>query len=457
MFIFFLFIFAYVNPLIADGSSEAYLKIIPLDQIIGLYEQHADIPKNSQLAEFATFFKTHKSLFRTIIERENVYSQDYFIFYRGSSGQRLIYDTARVLYERDHQQALPSDFLLFRDPDDPNHRTDNLWKAVTYYWPPLNTQEKQLLLQELLSRSIPLDRVPLMWDVLSGDVNDKDLTADEQQQVHEFVGEQLKDDQLYLKALGDKDWFSWSLTETQRKQIQELYEKLENAHHGELIKMLQVLYASYDYAQNLRLRNIAVNLSLFSGCVRYDPQGFYPSKDECTPLYWFSNNLGYHRQVRDRDLRREFLVPLLKSHGIPLTEIEKLERIYSTLQPVDDQLLFQILIPKRAKVHGEPLIDTLFYFSHPIGRPAYYLGRVRPSKLLEVYRNQPTAIPGFVQLQGRLWFTREGLLDPHSGIKILVYYLPGTSQQRIAAYRQQLSHWAREKSRSTRPAACSRS
>jgi len=175
--------------------------------------------------------------------------------------------------------------------------------------------------------------------------------------------------------------------------------------------------------------------------------GLYPSKDECTPLYWFGADLGPHRYEKNQELRQELLTAIFKRHHIPSREIDALEEIYASLQPVDDQQLFQIFVPKivtrNARGQPEPLIDQMFYLSHKIGRPTYYLGRIRPSELLEKYQKNPGQIPGFLQLQGRLLFTNEGLLNAQSGIRVQTYTLPRASQTRIAHYQDQLKRWAK--------------
>lgn len=433
----------------AAGTSEAFLKQVPLSTLIHLYETHPDAAKKPQLKEFAQFFRDHQDLFQQIVQREDANADQYYILYRGANGQRLVFDTIKALHPKAAEQVAPSDFVFFRDPEDENVRTDHLLDTVLDRWPPLPPEQKQVVLNAVLNRqNVPIEDSELLWNVLWGDLDPaRDLTSQQKQVIARELGEQTLLYRRYLHALLSDKWREWSFTDDQKKSVLAIYRRLETQGHGSLIGWLRDFDYAYDYAPDFRPRNIAVNISLFSGCAHYTQKGvLYPSEDECTPLYWFAPDLGYHQHEKSEELRKELLIPILKRHGIPSTELQELEKIYSSLQPVDDHLLFQIMIPKRLEEREgrkQPLLDTLFYLSHKIGRPAYYLGRVRPSEILESYRRDPQKIPGFVQLQGRLLFTTGGLLDPKSGIQVVTYYLPGASQQRIEGYQKRLQQWAK--------------
>lgn len=433
----------------AAGTSEAFLKQVPLSTLIHLYETHPDAAKKPQLKEFAQFFRDHQDLFQQIVQREEANADQYYILYRGANGQRLVFDTIRALHPQVAEQVAPSDFVFFRDPEDEDVRTDHLLDTVLDRWPPLPPEQKQVVLNAVFNRqNVPIEDSELLWNVLWGDLDPaRDLTSQQKQVIARELGEQTLLYRRYLHALLSDKWREWSFTDDQKKSVLAIYRRLETQGHGSLIGWLRDFDYAYDYAPDFRPRNIAVNISLFSGCAHYTQKGvLYPSEDECTPLYWFAPDLGYHQHEKSEELRKELLIPILKRHGIPSTELQELEKIYSSLQPVDDHLLFQIMIPKRLEEREgrkQPLLDTLFYLSHKIGRPAYYLGRVRPSEILESYRRDPQKIPGFIQLQGRLLFTTGGLLDPKSGIQVVTYYLPGASQQRIEGYQKRLQQWAK--------------
>lgn len=428
--------------------SQAYLQQVPFDTMLDLYRHHADAKSDPTLPAFADFFQSHQDLFRTILQRESAVNDENYVFYRGVNGGRLVFDTIRTLYALKHGQSVPDDFIFFRDPDDPQVRMDKMWPTLMGHWPLIEPEEKVLILKAVLSRDVPIEQVDLIWSVLWGDlIFERDLTHEQQLQVQALVGDKLTLYKRYFNALKNEKWRERHYPEEQKQRIAAIYRQLENMHQGALIGLMRELDYNTDYFSDFRLRNIAVNLSLFSGCVNYTSRdGLYPSKDECTPLYWYATDLGYHRKLKSEALRKEMLESILRSEGIPVSEVKELEKIYRMLEPVDDQLLFQIVVPKRmlkdAQGKEQPFLDTFFYLSHKLGRPAYYLGPVRPSKLLEVYQSDPGQIPGFLQLQGRFIFTNEGLLSPDSGVRMYTYYLPGASKERIARYKQKLREWA---------------
>ena len=441
-------IFAFIlisHCLFSSGPTQSYLKELPFAEMVELYQKEAE--KDPTLQSFPAFFLSQKALFQSIIEEEEA-ARDSYVFYRGASGQRLVFDTIRALYEAEHQVKVPQDFVFFRDPADASIPMTELWKTLMKHWPLLELEEKKELLEAILNRPLQEEQVELIWNVLWGDLDVKrDLTDAQKQSITETLGERLKEYRRYFHALKAEKWEEERYSVEERKEIENIYARLEERGLP-LLEWMRDLDYNVDYLPDLRPRMIAVNLGLFSGCVNNSASsGLYASKDECTPLYWFAPNLGYHRKVKNEALRREMLEPILRQRGIPLSEIDELEALYRALQPEDDQLLFQIFVPRRLvwneQQKEEPLIDSIFYLSHKVGRPAYYLGPVRPSELLEDYRNDVSQIPGFLQLQGRLVFTQEGLLNPYSGIRMRTYYLPGASQERLTQYSQALKDWVK--------------
>lgn len=413
----------------ASGTTRAYLREVPLEKMAGLY---ADKP------EYAQFFKQHQPLFEKIIEREERYAEDYAIFYHGVNGQRLVFDTIEALYDLEHHRSIPAHFKLLRDPDDPRVATQDVLTTITERWPPLLPEEKLYLLTLVMGHAPPKVHVGLLWDVLWGDREfGYDLTPNEQQIVAKETDNRVSEYRHLLNEVGSADWQEMKLSDWEKRRVGEILARAEREGHGDLIQLLNYLEDTVDFTSDFRSRNLAVTLGLFSSCVGYDEsEGLQATKDECALLYWFSPVLGSHRKQRNQDLRRQILVPILQRHGIPIQEIDKLEQIHAMLQPADDELLLQIMVPKS-------MVDGLFYLSRPVGRPAYYLGFVQPSKVLKEYQADPSHIPGFLQLQGRLLFTEEGLLNPDSGIRVVTYYLPGASKERIAAYKQQIKAWAK--------------
>lgn len=443
-------IIIYIPLVGAMGTSRAFLEQVPMTTIIDTYANHIDTLDHPELKQYANFFKDHQPLFDEILAHEDKHSDDYHVLYHGANGPRLIFDTIAAIQaaKQPQTQAAAPEFVYFRDADDPNALIGDLWETLTSRWPLLYPDEKQRLLSAIVNEDITEAQAVILWDVFWGDLHyTHDLTTEERQTIAPFLTDAFDGHLQVFRAMRSGQWHDWNLTDAERTRIATTEEKLKKD-DDEALLMMQVLDDAYDFDTEFRQKNIAVNLSLFSGCVLRDRKvGLYPSKDECTPLYWFATDLGPHRYERNKQLRSDLLEVILRRHHIPTHEVEALERIHATLQPADGQQLFQIFVPKvmvpDARGKKQPLIDQIFYLSHKIGRPAYYLDRRRPSEVLETYRDDPSQIPGFLQLQGRLVFTKHGMLDPKSGIRIRTYYLPGASRRRMGEYHARLQNWAK--------------
>lgn len=443
-------------------ASRAYLQQMPLDRIIDIYTNHEDAVANPRLRDYAEFFQTHRALFEEIIRSEEAESDENYVLYHGANGMRLVFDLLRAISQSEHGAEVPNDFVFFRDERDPEVLVDDLCQLLTARWPLIHDTEKIVVLTALLDCEITNEQAILLWDILWGDLNEnEDLRPDQRALLAPLLDHPLDKLLPVFHALRSELAFE-ELTGLQRQQVDCIQQTLRRRGQGHILLKMQLLHDAYDFDTDFRQKNMAVNLSLFSGAVLRDRKvGLYPAKDECSPLYWFAPDLGPHQYADHQLLRRVPLEAILQRHHIPPGEIEAIELIYSELEQVDDQLLLQIFVPKVVTVDSQggaqPLIDQILYLSHKIGRPAYYLRGLRPSELLEIYRENPSHIPGFLQLQGRLVFTKQGLMNAESGIRVRTYYLPGASPRRIAAYLQRLDRWANRviRDRSVSPQAVS--
>lgn len=432
----------------STGSTQGYLKHVPLDTIIELYSTHPITKEDPSLIEFARFFQNNRPVFNKIIQVEEANSERYYIFYHGVNGQRLIFDTLRVLYNRTHKKPLPHDFMLLRDPRDPDVRTDDIQQTLSARWPSIPLKHQKIILEALIGDSIDKAKVPLLWNLISGDIDwNEDLSAQERDLLKGFSQRSLLDYHDKFLSLSRLEWQNPynKLSAKEKQYLIGIDTMLITRGYEIVLRALHILENNVDYSPIFRSRNLAVNLALFSGCISYHPSlGLYPTKHECTPLYWFAQNLGYHQFEAAKTLRQAKLLPILERYGIPSDQLQALEAIYQTLQPEDDQLLLQILVPREyRKTSDESFLNRFFYISHAVGRPAYYLSPLLATQVIERYQRSPLSLPAFLQLQGRFLFTEEGLLNPHSGIRILVYHLPKASKQRIDSYLTRLKVWAR--------------
>lgn len=430
-----------------QGNTRAYLKQIPFEKLIQLYATHENTKDDPSIAQFARFFKENRPLFDRIIQVEGINAGRYYILYHGANGQRLIFDTLSVLYNHTHEKKLPSDFILLRDPRDPAIKTHSLEETLSTRWPVLPIKHEKVILEAITHRPLQLNQVPLLWKLISADVDwNEDLSPQERSLLQGFSQHSIHEYHRTFLALARLDWQDphSTLSEKEKQAILAIDTQIVSLGYELALRALHILENNVDYSPLFRGRNLAVNLSLFSGCIAYHPSlGLYPTKDECTPLYWFAENLGYHQFETNQALREEKLLPILDRYNISRSEYQTLENIYKTLKPEDDQLLFQILVPKE---HTSPskqrALNRFFYISHPVGRPAYYLQPLLASEVLDLYQRSPLFLPAFLQLQGRFLFTEEGMLNPQSGIRMFVYQLPHASQERIQRYLSLLDQWA---------------
>lgn len=451
IFVSFLFLLCYCFSLESasfTGNTRSFLKEIPFETLVQLYSRHEEAQKDPELIQFARFFENNRDLFYRIIQAEEASTQNYYILYHGVNGQRLLFDTLRVLYNQTHQTALPQDFILLRDPRDPAVRTANLQKTLSTRWPLIPLTHKKIIIEAIIHEPVTVKQVPLLWALLSGDIDwNQDLSPADRALLNRFSQDSILEHQHYFLSLAHMDWKDPKsvLTKKEKKELMAMDTQISSLGYELALRALYILENNVDYSPLFRPQNLAVNLSLFSGCIAYNPAlGLHPTKHECTPLYWFAENLGYHQFEAAKTLRDEKLSPILERYGIPQSELQTLETIYQTLQPEDDQLLLQIFVPKdlHKQDHQQRALNRFFYISHPVGRPAYYLGPLFASQVLDRYQNSLGFLPAFLQLQGRFVFTEEGLLNPQSGIRMRVYQLPSASSQRIERYLFLLNQWA---------------
>lgn len=451
IFIFLIFYLgtAYAVPTASPNPSNthAYLKQIPFEQLIHLYANHDNIKKDPSLPQFATFFNENRSLFERIIQVEAANSQNYYIFYHGANGQRLIFDTLSILYNHTHEKKLPADFILLRDPKDPAVKSNNLQETLSTRWPNLPLKHEKIILEAITHRPLQSSQVPLLWKLISADIDwQNDLSPEQRFLLKGFSKHSIRRYHEIFLLLARQEWQNprSHLSEKAKKELLAIDTQIVSLGYELALRALHILENNVDYSPLFRGRNLAVNLSLFSGCIAHHPAfGLYPTKDECTPLYWFAEKLGYHQFETSKTLREEKLLPILDRYNISRSEYATLKRIYNTLQPEDDQLLFQILVPKQPHSPSQQrALNRFFYISHPVGRPAYYLQPLLASEVLDLYQRSPLFLPAFLQLQGRFLFTEEGMLNPHSGIRMFVYHLPHASYARIKHYLFLLNQWA---------------
>ena len=363
---------------VAPGNTEAYLKEIPFNTMIHLYKTHEEAKNDPSLIKFAHFFENNQALFSKITQTEEANARQYYIFYHGVNGQRLIFDTLRVLYNRTHQNPLPQNFILLRDPSDPAIRTDDLQKALNTRWPIIPIKHQKVIIEAIVHTKVSMKQVPLLWKLFSGDIDwNEDLSPQERALLKGFSQQSISEYQHRFLGLARLDWENpdSNLSKEEKKALMAIDTQISSLGFELALRALYILENSVDYTPLFRPRNLAVNLSLFSGCISYNPAlGLYPTKHECTPLYWFAENLGYHQFEPARTIRDEKLGLILERYGIPNSELQNLEAIYSTLKPEDDQLLLQIFVPKEQnKPADQRSVNHFFYISHPVGRPAYYL------------------------------------------------------------------------------------
>lgn len=458
LYLFFLFLICFCSglesanytgttPASYTGTTRSFLKELPFETLLQLYTTHEEVKKDPSLIQFARFFEKNRNLFYQIIQAEESNIQNYYVLYHGVNGQRLLFDTLRVLYDRTHPTPLPKNFMLLRDPRDPAVRTSNLQEMLSTRWPQIPLTHKKIIIEAIIHEPILLKQVPLLWALISGDIDwDQDLSNTDRALLKRFSLDSILEHQHYFLSLAHMDWKDPDslLTKKEKKALMGIDTQISSLGYELALRALYILENNVDYSPLFRPQNLAVNLSLFSGCIAYNPAlGLYPTKHECTPLYWFAENLGYHQFEAAKTLRDEKLGPILERYGIPQSELQTLESIYETLRPEDDQLLLQIFVPRDLhKPANQRALNRFFYISHPVGRPAYYLESLLASQVLDRYQNSLSLLPGFLHLQGRFVFTEEGLLNPQSGIQMRVYHLPSASSQRIECYLSLLNQWA---------------
>ena len=170
---------------------------------------------------------------------------------------------------------------------------------------------------------------------------------------------------------------------------------------------------------------LCVNLTLF---------GNYDQDQESTLHYWDTHTGAQPPPI-------ELLLEEIVTHfGMDVSEVKTLMEIYEPIR-FDDSALIAIFIPK-----DRPLLDEIMYLSSAYYAPVPY-DDLRPSQLLDLYEKDVLAVRDYRHLQGRLVMTRQGLLNPHSGIRFLS--LDAVNAEQRSLYKQQLAAWV-EKTWKTR-------
>jgi hypothetical protein len=192
-------------------------------------------------------------------------------------------------------------------------------------------------------------------------------------------------------------------------------------------------HPSWDDGEDyLRRSLLSVNLSLFGNTSKI---GY----GECTfDFFMRSDNANYC------DMRSTFGM-ILEKCGINASYANRLLELASSLKSSEGALM-QIFIPKS-------YVDRCVYLSHDYGTP-YRIpivdssfnaekGRhMNISSVLELYKDSPEKIAYIDQLQARILFYPDGMLDPNSGIKIIRYTT--VPEGAMASYEQKVKVFAEE-------------
>lgn len=168
-----------------------------------------------------------------------------------------------------------------------------------------------------------------------------------------------------------------------------------------------------DHEDYLRRSLLSVNLSLFGNTTQR-------CMGECTfDFFTRSRSVGFYDAT-------PLIESMLIKCGINSSAASnKLMNIAAKTLKSSEGALMQIFIPKS-------YVDRCVYLSHDYGTPyrtpvvsssfdAKKGRHMNISSVLELYKNSPEKIANIDELQARILFYPDGMLDPNSGIKIIRY------------------------------------
>lgn len=438
-----------------QGSTQSIGASYPLKQVLEAWRTHYSYAwyKPSDQVNLWHIIRNNEAVIKQILQMEAENAQTYDIAYRGTNKFRLVSDTIEILYEAIHG-PLPPDFVLLRDPLDPEIGNETAWEWLDKHWVTkvdLATMRDFLDWLEIkpaadhTSQLFSDDDVEMLWWVLwhfQGDTLPKEALE---------VIEKTQDPLMTLRRQGPAEWalFYQSIPDNLGEadtQLALYKEKLYNTMPSSIKTLLENQGRSkWDHDYDHAKRFLAVNYGLFSLCFQETAGIFTPDLGECTLIYWLIHGIeASHIGNGHWDKIKNSLIPILVRYGIPDSEVDQLIRIYQEhLQPEDDRRLFQILIPKKASDSStdQPLVNSLMYNCYPYGYIQYYPPMKDTSKVLRTYREDPSQLFDHKKLEGRLIMSQQSL-DPKSGIRWLTYLPEGGSHERIETYRQALRDWA---------------
>lgn len=437
-----LFIFlAYQVPCLAGGSAD--LEICLQEWLSNKYiaSPLSDKPDPTiksqtlsflELEPFEKIIKTiphidlsdHIDWLRDIVNFEDRYKDEYYVFYHACSGLSLFHDLLTKAIATKLNITVPDDFIFMRIPGKDSFQFND----VEDYF----SKEGLPILQfQITTQKRYID---IILELL--EIPPRELTKDDTLQLYNNFRLYWKSMQYpkYLESPDVLDRLSWTLKTISWNGSQTEFldqwklkiggQNVEPSVLDERGKILRnELIFIHNNEQNLIYSGVKSVLDHLL-CANLTLLGNYDTLGECTLAYWY-----YMFNCRPND-NSSIILETLKLFDLNEESIKELMEIYDIIQD-EDAVIYGIFIPKT-------IINRISYVSDSYYNPINY-ENMTISQILKAYQTDIRSIASYKSLQARLLFTNKYLLNPFSGIKFVRNHT--IVPEKYQKYRSQLDQW----------------
>lgn len=431
-----------------DGPTAAFFRQIPYQQGYSRL-QNTHLNREDYLAYFEHLALNQKVI-RDVLCRETVEHQSQYILYRGMIKRWPFNLLLTFLNEKRTGERMPEDFILFGDPWAPTYQKDTV-SLVKNALVELTLEEQRMAIGAFGVSTDNLSDAEIghIWAKLAIGIDPQWLSNKEREVLQSIAHPSLL---MYLPYLDGGEDFEGNYLERRgvKKQVERYVSRLSQEESGRnLLKKLKQYMGTIDHdlvgdGDITAPLLLSTNLSLFGNCFPTETDIDYFHLDECTLFYWLNHSIPSNTG----DDLGLYLRTLVERYGLGKTEeeiqartAELLQMAAQDLRPEDSKLLFQITIPKIEK----DLVNRIVFISYAYGRTVNHFGKtLTAADVLELYSDHPEDLAFFFTLQGRIIVSRDGILDPRSGIRMHLFRPQSASSERIQAYEKHLRGWVEQ-------------